>query len=212
MESRDDLLAARVTGPLWAAISAAGGPRPATRQHAHYPAAYDADWLATLPLPVGEHRPAGQPVALLDGQNIFERTADGPALAAAYSRHPRSQVYEDIGLDWADAWYALTARHLGRLASSGLQVACSIFASRSQDESLRAHWDTWYGAIVQIDGAKIWEIGDSLLNGSNQAARQTITRAGDILLLPKGLPHAVSTPTDPGHSVHLAFAIDRDPG
>jgi len=200
MESRADLLAASFTGPLWAAIAAAGGPRPATRQHAHYPGAYDPRWLATLPLPVGADRPPGQPVALLDGQDEFERHQDGAALAASYDRHRRSQVYEDIGKGADDAWYARTARHLGRLSASALQVPCSIFASRPGDESLRAHWDAWYGAIVHVGGAKVWEIGASLLDGTGQPALEVTTRAGDILLLPKGLPHTVRTPEHPGHS------------
>lgn len=204
------MLAARITGPLWAAITAAGGPRPAILRHAHYPVAYDARWLTGLPLPVGEHRPPGQPVALLDGRDEFERPPDNAALAAACARHPRSQVYEDIGTGAGGAWYALTARHLGRLARSRLQVACSAFASRPADESLRAHGDAWYGAIIQIDGAKTWQIGDGLLTGAGPPAAQITTRAGDILLLPRFVPHTVSTPASPGHSLHLAFAIDRD--
>jgi hypothetical protein len=34
--------------------------------------------------------------------------------------------------------------------------------------------------------------------------------AGDVLVLPKNLPHLVTTSPDPGRSVHLVFAIDRD--
>jgi hypothetical protein len=40
--------------------------------------------------------------------------------------------------------------------------------------------------------------------------RELTTRAGDILLISKYAPHLVSTPADPGHSVHLAFAVNRD--
>jgi hypothetical protein len=209
MATRDELLAAAVTGPLWAAITAGGGTRLAAPRHAWFPAAYDGRWLMALPLPVGEHRPPGQPVALLDGRDEFERPADAKALAAASARHPRSQVYEDIGTGAADTWHALTARHLGRLSASRLQVACSAFASAPGDESLRAHGDAWYGAIIQIDGAKTWQVGGSLLTGGPPAARVT-TRAGDILLLPPLVPHAVTTPPTPGRSLHLAFAIHRD--
>jgi hypothetical protein len=62
-----------------------------------------------------------------------------------------------------------------------------------------------------MSGAKVWQAGQGLLDGGGQPARQLTTTAGDILLLPKGLPHAVRTPPEPGHSVHLTFAIDRDP-
>lgn len=206
-----DLHAAKFAGALWAAISAAGGPqRPSTAGHRHFPGTYDAGWLTTLPLPIGEHRPPGAPVALLDDRDDFERHHDGHALTIAYASHPRTQVYEDIGRDTPDAWYALAARHLGRLATCELQVVCSIFASKTGDESLGAHWDAWYGAIVQMDGAKTWTIGHRLLSNADQPAQEVTTRAGDILLLPKGLPHAVRTASDPGHSVHLTFAIDRD--
>jgi len=34
--------------------------------------------------------------------------------------------------------------------------------------------------------------------------------AGDVLLVPKSLPHLVSTPVDPGRSVHLVFAFNRE--
>jgi hypothetical protein len=35
--------------------------------------------------------------------------------------------------------------------------------------------------------------------------------AGDVLLVPEGLPHVVSTPEEPGHSRHLQFALCRVP-
>jgi len=210
MATRVELLAAEFTGPLWAAICAAGGLRPATPEHRHFPRAYDASWLAALPLPIGEYRLPGQPVALLDERDDFDRHLDGRTLSEAYAGRPRTQVYESINRDSEGAWYSLAARHLGRLAHSELQVVCSVFASRYGDESLGGHWDAWYGAIVQMRGAKVWEIGESLLRDTGQATQEVTTRAGDILLLPKGMPHAVQTPADPGHSVHLAFAIDRD--
>lgn len=212
MTSPADLQAAEFTGTLWAALHAAGGPRrPATAGHRHFSRAYDAGWLAALPLPIDENRPPGLPVALLDDRDDFDRHIDGQALTDAYAGRPRTQVYEDIGRDTPHAWYSLAARHLGRLAECDLHVVCSIFQSRAGDESLGGHWDAWYGAIVQMSGAKKWDIGESLLDGTTQPTRELTTGAGDILLLPKGLPHAVSTPKDPGHSVHLTFAIDRDP-
>ncbi len=85
-----------------------------------------------------------------------------------------------------------------------------MFESRPGDASLGGHWDAWYGAIVHISGAKAWQIGARPPGDTNQPAQDIITRAGDILLVPKGLPHAVRTPREPGHSVHLSFALDRD--
>jgi len=45
---------------------------------------------------------------------------------------------------------------------------------------------------------------------SGVPAKAVTARAGDILLIPKNLPHLITTPPDPGHSVHMASAIDRD--
>jgi len=135
-----ELDAARFTGTLWAAIRAAGGPRPATRQHRHFPAAFDPGWLASLPLPAGEARPAGQPVALLDARHEeFERHTGSAALEHAYASRPRTQVLEDIAHGQPGTWHALTARHLTRLSGSQLPVMCSIFQSRYGDETFGRH-------------------------------------------------------------------------
>ena len=119
-------------------------------------------------------------------------------------------MLEDIAYGQPDTWYALAARHLGRLSASELHVTCDIYHSRYGDETSGAHRDTWYGAVVQVSGVKDWLTGEGLPGGAGTPAQRVSTRAGDILLIPKYLPHAVSTPADPGHSVHLAFAIDRD--
>jgi hypothetical protein len=206
-----ELQAATFAGLLWTAIDVTGGLRDTKLQPWHFIRAYEPGWLATLPLPTGTARPPGQPVALLDEREEFDRHHDGRALKLAYDSRPRTRVYEDINNDTGHAWYSIAARHLGRLANCELQVVCSVFESRHGDQSLGAHWDTWYGAIVHMSGTKMWQTGEGLLDGCGQPARQLTTTAGDILLLPKGLPHAVWTPPEPGHSVHLTFAIDRDP-
>jgi hypothetical protein len=204
------ITAAQVTGPLWAAITAAGGL--AATGHACYPRAYNPRWLAGLPLPVGPRQASGQPAALLDGRDVFERHHDPAALAAAYAARRRSVVYEHIGHAAPAAWHALTAGLLGRLSATPISVACSAFASRHGDESLPAHWDAWYGAVIQVDGAKDWLIGPGLLDLAGPPPDRVTTRAGDILLLPRGLPHAVTTPPRPGRSLHLNFALHRDAG
>jgi hypothetical protein len=205
--------AARLAGILWAAIRTAGGPDTrAGQEERHLPGALDLAWLASLPLPLGGARPPGQPVALLeDREEDFERHADSTALAVAYAARPRTQVSEDIGSGQDRHWYALTARHLTCLSGSSLHVTCNIFASRHGDETFRKHRDTWYGAVIQISGAKQWTLGEALFCSDFPAPRQVATSAVDILLIPKYVPHMVTTPSVPGHSVHLAFAIDRDP-
>jgi len=107
-------------------------------------------------------------------------------------------VLEDIARCDEDSWYALAARHLTRLSGSALPVMCSIFASSYGDETFGRHRDTWLGVVVQMAGAKGWLIGECLLDGSGVPAKAVTARAGDILLLPKNLPHAVSTPLTRG--------------
>jgi hypothetical protein len=214
-ESADGLVAADITGMVWAAIIAAGGTgRPAVAGHVHYRGVYNKARAALLALPIDEHTAPAGSVALLadthDAHGEFERPAGRQQLAEAYAARPRTRVYEDIGRDAPHAWYTRVAQHLGRLAGCELAVVCTVFQSAAGDESLGAHTDAWYGAIMQISGAKSWEIGFSLLDGSDRPTQQVTTTAGDLLLLPKGLAHRAWTPPDPGHSVHLAFAIDRD--
>ena len=204
------IAAAQITGPLWAAITATGGLDAA--EWACYPGAYDPCWLAGLHLPAGTRQPVGQPAALLDSRDIFERHNDPAAVAAAYAARPRSIVYEDIGHADPDAWHALAATLLGRLSATPVTVACSAFASRYGDDRLPGHWDAWYGAIIQIRGAKDWTIGRGVLDPAAPPPERASTQAGDILLLPRGMPHAVTTPPSPGHSLHLNFALHRDPG
>jgi hypothetical protein len=180
-----ELDAARFTGILWAAIRTAAGPRPASRQHRHFAGAFGPGWLALLPLPFGEARPTGQPVALLDARHEqFERHAVGAELAHAYASRPRTQVLEDIAHGQPGAWHALAAWHLTRLSGSRLHVTCSIFASSCGDETFGRHRDAWYGAVVQVAGAKDWLLGECLLDGGGIPARAVTTRAGDILLIP----------------------------
>jgi hypothetical protein len=200
--------AARLTGTLWEAVCFSGGTGTATCRH--FPAALDPAWLAALPLPCGEALPPGQPVALIDAMHReLERHIQAGTLRAAYGHRPRTRVYEDIGFG-DDGWAGLAAGHLTRLSGGALRVLCSVYESAPGDETFGPHRDGWFGAVVQVAGAKDWQIGEGLLDAAAPPAMDVTVRAGDILLVPKSLPHLVTTPADPGWSVHLAFAIDRD--
>jgi Cupin superfamily protein len=191
MADGDRLRAAAFTGTLWAAAWCAGRTWPR-----HYPAAYDARWLAGLPLP-GAGRAL---VTLLEpGRKELERHPDGPALEAACA----TRVRMDIGWHAPGAWYGLAASHLGRLAGEDGPAVCSVYTSRGGDASLGMHGDAWHGLIVQMTGAKRWLLG--------HGREPVTTTAGDILILPKYVLHEAATPADPGHSVHLVFAISRNP-
>jgi hypothetical protein len=89
-------------------------------------------------------------------------------------------------------------------------VVVSVYESVHGDETLHAHRDAWFGVIVQAGGVKYWELGDGLLE-DGQPVTPVRVEAGDVLLLPKCMPHLVTTPDIPGNkSVHLVFAVDRD--
>jgi hypothetical protein len=201
--------AAWLTGVLWQAVWLAGGP--ATRTVRHFPAAFDPAFTSSLPLPSGDALPPGQPVAMLDHTGHgFERYTDPAALRAACQNRPRARVHKDIG--WRDdgSWAALAGRHLTRL-SDGPRVTVTVYESASGDESSGVHRDAWLGLIVQVTGAKHWSAGEGLTRAApDDYVRQVTMRAGDVLIVPKNLPHRVTTPVDPGHSVHLVFAVGRD--
>ena len=191
--------AARVAGAAWQAIASSGGPHATSLRH--YPGALDRELVSLLPLPSRGDLPPGQPAALLDQESQpFERHQAGPAIAGAYARRPRTVVLEDIGHGDPEGWAAIACTHLTRLSGSALPVTCSVYESRHGDEGLGEHRDAWAGVVVQAGGLKEWRLGGAVLG----------LRAGDVLIVPKWMPHAVGTPADPGWSVHLAFAIGRE--
>jgi hypothetical protein len=194
--------AAQFFGTLWAAFTHAGGTKPPIPTHQHYPHAYDPAWLATLPLPTDD---PDQPVDLAEGGH-FEHHQHPAALARAYRENPRTRVH--VGLHRASPWITRAADHLTRLTGSAPHVMATAYASTTGDATIGAHDDAWDGAIIQITGAKTWHLGPGLLH-SDQPTHQVTTTPGDILILPDGTPHAVTTPREPGYSLHLAFAIRR---
>ena len=208
--TRDEELAARITGGVWQAVALSGGPRAA--EFRHFRAVFDRSWLAGLTLPAVEALPSGQLVAMCDSAGrSFERHAGSASLTAAYERQPRTRIYEDIG--WGrngETWAALAGQHLTRLAGTEPRVTVTVYESASGDEELDCHRDTWLGVIVQVGGAKTWQAGEGLVGIQGGDVQRVTMTAGDVLVLPKNLPHLVTTPPDPGRSVHLVFAIDRN--
>jgi hypothetical protein len=197
--------ASRLAGAVWSAVSVSGGTGAAAPRH--FPAAVDRAALAALPLPVPDQLPPGQFVAMPDGDS-FERHTGGDSLRAAYEHRPRTRIYEDIGWGQESGWAWLAGQRLTRLAGTGPRVTVTVYQSNSGDEELTAHRDRWLGVIFQVSGAKLWEAGDGLLGrGSRQLV---LMMPGDVLVVPKNCPHLVTTPDDPGWSVHLVFAVNRD--
>ncbi|MFF5106790.1 JmjC domain-containing protein [Streptomyces sp. NPDC000134] len=168
---------------------------------AHLPAALPEQWTTSLPLPSDPGaRGPDQPVTLVDDCE-FQRESDETALAEAYAHRPRTRVLENVGTR-CEGWQSLTALHLARVLER--QVVCSLYESRPQDATMGWHWDDWDGVILQVRGAKFWR----LRTEPDADPHTVVTRPGDVLLLPRGLPHDVMTPD---HSVHLAFAVTQHP-
>jgi hypothetical protein len=198
-------LAAQFTGTLWAAIRSGDGPRPTHHELRHYPGAFDPAWLAALPLPTIETRPPAQQVALVRYRE-YDRYINADALKQAHRARPRTRSFENVQRN--SDWLFLVSRHLTRLSHSERDVIAALYESDTDDETLGPHWDMWYSAIVHVQGAKQWHIGPGAMDGTGPT-RQLATNAGDILLIPQELAHAVATPPEPGHSRHLQFALCR---
>jgi quercetin dioxygenase-like cupin family protein len=190
----------RLAGQAIARLSAVLLPRwqPMRMHFAHIPEAFDAPWTAALPLPRAAD--VDGPVTLIDGDD-FQREADDSVVALEYASMPRTRVLESLHTR-SDGWHALTTLHLSRLLRR--RVSCSVFESRPQDRTAGPHHDEWAGLIVQVRGAKNWCLGAPDPAGELQLT----TRPGDVLLLPRGVRHNVTTPQ---HSVHVLLAITDRP-
>jgi hypothetical protein len=195
---RDLEIANAITRRLRLIALQAGGPTPQPGAWKHVPKVFSPIWLASLGLPIDGHMGAEQTVALVDGEH-FDRSAQGADVAAAYSNHPRTQVYESVGAR-SGGWFAAVDKLLMRLFRC--EVVCSVYVSSAGDATIGMHRDEWYGIIMQLAGSKTW----TLLPPSGVQS-EILLEAGDVLLLPRDVRHDIATPD---HSVHVAFAILTD--
>lgn len=164
---------------------------------------FTAEWLASRPLPTADAKQPGQTVALADN-NGFTRTTSGASVAQGHRQRPRTQVYESLHVR-SDSWLSLVALQLSSLMRR--DVVCTAYASHAGDRNLGLHDDAWTGVIVQISGAKRWLIWPTAHSSPHEIRMET----GDVMILPQGMKHQVSTPDDPGHSLHLVFAVTARP-
>ncbi|SFY48717.1 JmjC domain-containing protein [Streptomyces sp. F-1] len=165
----------------------------------YVPAAMEPSWTERLPLPVGGSRRPVQTVALADGR-VFTRVSRAEDLERELAGQPRTQVYESVHL-LSGGWIGVTALRLACML--GREVVCTIYQSRREDSTLGPHHDTWDGVVVQMSGTKRW----LLWQEGNDEATEITMRAGDLLIVPRGMRHDVSTPAEPGHSIHLVLAV-----
>lgn len=162
---------------------------------ARYTGRLRPSFVASLHLPLlDEQKPAAQPVALVDGLR-FDRRGTSATLAELYAERPRTRLYESIDFHGQD-WYSDTAFRLTHLARC--RVVCSMYESAARDATSEAHIDQWDGLILQMRGSKRWVLPDQ---------PPVVTQPGDVLVLPRGVHHAVETDA---YSVHLVFALVTD--
>ncbi|MFB6604237.1 JmjC domain-containing protein [Streptomyces noursei] len=154
----------------------------------HVSSAFNPSWLDALPPPTT----AAPTVTLINGSDFQRVAATDPAVGIGR----RTRSYEN--LDRHVSWIGHAAGYLEQ--SVGRRVACAAYASRAGDSSLGRHHDDWDGVIVQLQGEKHWSVWPDPL----AAPDEIVTRAGDVLVLRRGVVHDVSTPKS---SCHLAFAI-----
>jgi len=192
--------AVRLASRLWAKVlEYHGGPFPQPADPIHLKGMFDPGWLRLLHAPVGTDRPASQTVALADHGITMERHSDAAALAGAYQHQPRTRVYEDTDVR-AGGPFAFAGMLLSQLAR--YRTACSFYESIADDATLGEHRDEWYGIITQLHGRKRWDLS----NPSGDRASLEM-HPGDVLLLPRLVPHDVSTPE---HSLHVVYAVLTD--
>jgi hypothetical protein len=159
----------------------------------HIRAHFPPDYVAALPLPQLHGERA---VALVDGM-VSQREADPQRLQAAYEEHRRTRVHEGIHIDQR-MWYGITSWLFTQMTQ--FLVFCAAYESVRGDTSLEPHPDDWLGLIIQVRGSKrwtIWPVGDA-------EPEEILLEAGDVLIMPRGMRHVVSTPDK---SVHFVFAF-----
>ena len=103
------------------------------------------------------------------------------------------------------------------LAELGMQVQANLYVTPRAAKGFGCHWDGHDALILQIEGQKLWTVYDSadLLPhpASSGAAYDTGTapgrditlRAGDVLYIPRGMPHRAATGAEA--SVHLTVGL-----
>ncbi|MFC8715275.1 MULTISPECIES: JmjC domain-containing protein [unclassified Streptomyces] len=192
--------AAAFLGPL--ASAALPSIRLVPERLRHVKHAFAPQWVESLWLPVDDERPPEQGVALADGAGFTRVTREDDRVREQQAR-PRTQVYESIHVH-SDGWPRLVTLHLAGMLRR--EVVCTLYQSDAAARTLRPHLDNWFGVIVQMRGTKRWHIWQK-----QPMPDEIIMHAGDVLLLPKDMKHAVDTPSEPGHSLHMVFAVLDDP-
>ncbi|CAM5576151.1 cupin domain-containing protein [Streptomyces aurantiogriseus] len=193
--------ATTILAPLWA--TAVHGILLAPDRLICERSVFTAEWLADRPLPLADARQPGQTVALADGDG-FIRADRADDVTQGHQDRPRTRVYESLHVR-SDSWVRLATLYLAGLLRR--EVVCTAYESLAGDRNLGPHDDAWTGLIVHFSGAKRWLVWPT----AQDAPQEIVMRAGDVMVLPHGMKHDVSTPNPPGHSLHLVFAVTNRP-
>lgn len=124
-----------------------------------------------------------------------------------------------VGVDGVDEVHGpleRLAEHLERLFAS--RVLINAYLSGGQTSATRRHWDDHDVIVLQLDGAKHWDIrrpaAPAPLRGAvddrspgGEVCFDGRMEPGDVLFVPRGHPHVV-TPTG-GFSLHLTASLTR---
>lgn len=187
-----------LTERLWTVAQYAGFPET-DGQLLHIRGVLSRAELAKIDLSFRDKEIKGQNITLIDDRD-FDRSAQSPQqVAAAYAARPRTVVYENIA-QHNDGIIREVCIALGVFTKR--VVTCSAYESHAGDGSIFPHYDEWFGLGLQVDGIKRWNMEP---RGGESVGM--LTEPGDVLVLPTDVRHSVSTPADPGYSLHLNFAF-----
>ncbi|MEU5978413.1 cupin domain-containing protein [Streptomyces sp. NPDC047315] len=196
----------RLASDVVARLAAAWIPNEGTQTPVHIPNRFAPSHLDRLSLPVGADRPPHQPVAFIDSNapQGFHREITPDAIETADQNRGHTRVYESVDVR-SDGWHSQVSTHLARILRR--RIAVAVYESQTGDQSLGKHRDAWDGIILQLRGAKRWTLWPELQG----TPKELSTHTGDILIIPQGMQHDVTTPPHPGHSLHITFAVTPTP-
>lgn len=127
-----------------------------------------------------------------------------------------------VALDGTDEIHpriAAAAEHLERVFAA--HVLANVYVSAGERSGTGRHWDDHDVLVLQLDGAKRWEVRRPARavplrsfvpdeSPGGETVFDDVLAPGDVLYLPRGHVHLV-TPTG-GASTHLTFGITRQRG
>lgn len=175
-----------------------------------------------------------KPAIRMIGENrvlpFFEISAEIP-----YSKFVFENVVDVTKVrKWFSAGYTLNLRgvHLfdQRLARAtgilseifGCYVRANIYVTPEGMTGLVPHYDVHDVFVVQISGSKKWSIYRRAFDNPTSRhefkpqehdvgpeEHQVVLSPGDVLYLPRGMPHSATTLNEGGASVHITFGIEE---